>query len=194
MAVTNAHVLPAFEDESKTRRLIVETLAVKGGQWVPREVTVAAIDKSKDLALLRFDGDPVRPLDLASDDAAREGQSIVLMGFPIGGALGFSLVTHHGIISAITPIALPQVNARTLSDRTIRKLREGPFEILQLDATAYPGNSGGPVLDASTGKVVGIVNMVLVKGVRESALSNPSGISYAIPVSALREVIAASRQ
>ena len=37
--------------------------------------------------------------------------------------------------------------------------------------------------------VLGIVNMVLVKGSRESALSSPTGISYAIPISHLAELI-----
>lgn len=54
--------------------------------------------------------------------------------------------------------------------------------MLQLDATAYPGNSGGPLFVIETGAVVGVVNMVALKGTRESALSQPSGISYAVPV------------
>jgi hypothetical protein len=44
-------------------------------------------------------------------------------------------------------------------------------------------------LDADTGQVLGIVNMVLVKGGRESALSNPTGISYAVPVRHLHELL-----
>ena len=44
------------------------------------------------------------------------------------------------------------------------------------------GNSGSPLFDTRTGEVVGILNMVFVKGTRESALSNPTGISYAIPI------------
>ena len=73
------------------------------------------------------------------------------------------------------------------------RLREGNYEVLQLDATAYPGNSGGPVLDADSGRDVGIVNMVLVKAGRESALSSPTGISYAIPVRHLHELLKAPR-
>jgi S1-C subfamily serine protease len=46
----------------------------------------------------------------------------------------------------------------------------------------YPGNSGSPVFDVATGQVVAVINMVLVKGSKESALTHPSGISYAIPV------------
>ena len=57
-----------------------------------------------------------------------------------------------------------------------------PFDVYQLDVVAYPGNSGSPVYNIETGKVIGVVNSVFVKGTKESALERPSGISYAIPV------------
>jgi hypothetical protein len=37
--------------------------------------------------------------------------------------------------------------------------------------------------------VLAIVNMVLVRGSRESALANPTGITYAIPVRHLHELL-----
>ena len=92
-----------------------------------------------------------------------------------------SPVTHRATVSAITPAALPAPSSRLLNEATIRGVRAGTFDIFQLDGTAYPGNSGGPLFDATTGEVIGVVNMVLVKGTREGALSQPSGISYAIP-------------
>jgi serine protease Do len=85
---------------------------------------------------------------------------------------------------------LPAPTAQSLDPRAIARLRDGNFEVFQLDATAYPGNSGGPLLDAANGQVLGIVNMVLVRGSRETALSNPTGITYAIPVRHLHELIA----
>jgi S1-C subfamily serine protease len=108
---------------------------------------------------------------------------------PIGGALGFSPVTHRGIIAAITPIAIPGGNAQQLKENLIRQLKDGGFNIFQLDATAYPGNSGGPMFDPETGEVIGIINMVFVKGSKEAALSQPSGISYAIPANFLRALL-----
>ena len=36
-----------------------------------------------------------------------------------------------------------------------------------------------------------MINMVLVRGTRESALTNPTGISYAIPVRFVRELLQA---
>ena len=68
-------------------------------------------------------------------------------------------------------------------------LRQPAFDIYQLDGTAYPGNSGGPLLDPDTGLVLGLLNMTLVKTSRENLLSQPSGISYAIPVLHLRALM-----
>jgi S1-C subfamily serine protease len=62
--------------------------------------------------------------------------------------------------------------------------------VFQLDATAYPGNSGGPLFDPRSGAVFGVISMVLVKGTRESALSQPSGITYAIPSRYVSEMLA----
>jgi S1-C subfamily serine protease len=61
--------------------------------------------------------------------------------------------------------------------------------VFQLDATAYPGNSGSPIYDPETGEVIGIVNMVLVKGTKEAALSSPTGITYAIPSRHLKALL-----
>ena len=61
--------------------------------------------------------------------------------------------------------------------------------MFQLDATAYPGNSGSPVYDPDTGDVIGVVNMVLVKSTKESVLTQPSGITYAIPSAHVLDVL-----
>jgi len=110
-------------------------------------------------------------------------------GFPIGGALGFSPVTHRGMVSSITPIALPAANARQVNEKLVRQLKRGSFSIFQLDATAYPGNSGSPVFDAGSGEVIGITNMVFIKGSKEAAVSQPSGITYAIPENYLKDLL-----
>jgi hypothetical protein len=41
--------------------------------------------------------------------------------------------------------------------------------------------------------VVGVLNMVFVKGTKEKALTDPSGISYAIPSRYLQALISAAR-
>jgi S1-C subfamily serine protease len=189
LVATNYHVLPAFTDSSLGPRLAVLVRKVLGAPEV-RAARVYTSDRARDLAVLKIEGDPLVPLQLAEAGSAREGQSIALMGFPVGDALGFAPVTHRGIIASITSAALPAPTAQSLDPRAVARLREGAnFEVLQLDATAYPGNSGGPLFDAETGQVLGLVNMVLVKGSRESALSTPTGITYAIPVRYLHELL-----
>lgn len=183
--ITNAHVLLEQGDQ---RRLAVQLMG-SDGQWSLREAAIEALDRPRDLALLRFDGPPVTPLAL-SGQAPREGSDIALIGFPLGGALGYSHVTHRGILAARTAIAPPAANSQTLNPRAVAQLRQGAFDVLQLDITAYPGNSGGPVFDLASGAVVGVMSMVLVKGTKESALSAPSGISYAIPAAHAQALLA----
>lgn len=190
--VTNFHVLPPATDSGPEPELRILLPATQTGPQL-RAVRVAAIDRASDLVLLQLEGAPLPALTLAEPALAREGTSIALMGFPIGGALGFSTVTHRGIVAAVTGITMPAPTAQQLSARAAARMRDGSFQILQLDATAYPGNSGGPVLDAESGQVVGVVNMVLVKGTRESALSNPTGISYAIPVRHVLDLLTEAR-
>lgn len=180
LAVTNAHVLPEPATLDAETRIAVQVRTGQNDLQV-RMATVVEIDKLHDLALLKFDGAAVPKLVVRDSDTVQEGQAIAFMGFPIGGALGYSAVTHRGVVSSRTAIALPPANSRQLDARTLRSLREGSFDIFQLDATAYPGNSGGPMFDADTGDVLGVVNLVFIKGTKESALTNPSGISYAIP-------------
>lgn len=181
MVITNAHVLqqPANADPAAT---LVIQIRVGKTELQMRPATVLEVDNVHDLALLRFDGPPVAALKVADSDSVQEGKAVAFMGFPIGGALGFSPVTHRGMISSIAAAALPTATAHQLNEKVIRNLRgDNSFEIFQLDGTAYPGNSGGPLFDLETGEVLGVVNMVLIKGTRESALTHPSGISYAIP-------------
>jgi len=194
LAITNAHVLPPDGEIGMAGRRLVIQARDGVGSWGARSARVVGLDAAHDLVLLRFDGVALPALVLAPDGATREGATVALMGFPLGGALGFSPVTHRGIVSAVTAIALPPPSARGLNPQAIRQLREGSFDIIQLDATAYPGNSGGPVLDVESGKVLGIVNMVLVKGRKETALSSPSGISYAIPAHYARRLVDVGRK
>ena len=189
--VTNAHVLPEAADNTFGTELSV-SLPLGGGIIESRTATLVRVDRTHDLALLRVEGNrlPIT-LKLAAPEPVAEGLAVVFMGFPVGGILGFSTVTHRGIVSAVTRIVLPQANAKSLNERTVAQMRDGTFDIYQLDGTAYPGNSGGPLLDGESGQVIGVINMVLIKGTRESALSNPTGITYAIPVRYVRELLSA---
>lgn len=180
LVVTNAHVLPSGNAVDTDSRLMVLLPRAKDAHEL-RAATVLDTDPLHDLVVLKIEGSPLPALKVADSASVRDGRAVALMGFPIGGALGFMPVTHRGIVASVTSVALPAPTSQQLDPRAIKRLREGPFALFQLDATAYPGNSGGPLLDVDTGEVLGVVNMVLLKGTKESALSQPTGITYAIP-------------
>lgn len=96
---------------------------------------VIGIDKLRDLALLKIDGE-YDYLSLGNSDELQIGRRVVAIGNP----LGLSFTVTEGIISALD--------------------REGPNgieEYIQTDVSLNPGNSGGPLID-TTGKVIGINN------------------------------------
>lgn len=190
--LTNAHVVPE-ETPGRIDRSIAVQVWLGDDQWQLRSATLLGRDLRNDLALLAIDGPAVPALKLAAQDAP-EGTSIALMGFPIGNALGQVHATHRGIVSAWTSIATPAGSPAGLNARTVRQLRDGAFKVMQLDAIAYPGNSGGPVLDIETGEVVGVLQGGAIKGTKEAALSAPTGISYAVPASAAAALLAEYRR
>lgn len=154
-----------------------------------RSARVLATDREHDLALLRIGGDALPALQLGDSGTVMEGQALAFTGFPLGMVLGLHHVTHRAMVSAITPVVMPALNARKLDVKTAAQLQRPPYAVFQLDATAYPGNSGSPLYDPETGLVYGIINMVYVKSLKESAISAPSGISYAIPGNFMRTLL-----
>ena len=194
LVATNAHVVARPLASGADPELLA--VAIPSGD--PEKVQVRVVQRARedsehDLALLRLPGPPLPPVALRDSDAVREGEQYLLTGFPIGSVLGLFAATHRAMIAAVTPIAIPQGDMRKLDTAMIRRLQGGAFRVFQLDATSYPGNSGSPLYDPASGEVVGVLNMVFVKGTKENALSNPSGISYAIPSRYLQALIEATR-
>jgi S1-C subfamily serine protease len=186
--VTNHHVVSKILDTHNGERHVV--FVGHGSRSKVYSVTKVRFDERHDLALLRFDGPALPALKINSRSGVREGDTYAFTGFPIGAVLGLYPVTHTGSISAITPFVTPMNTSRQLSALHIKQLRDSkPYNVYQLDAVAYPGNSGSPLYDTKTGEVVAILNSVLVKRVRENALTNPSGISYAIPAKYIKQLL-----
>jgi len=176
--VTNAHVLPNDIDVENNEELTVFIGAGKDAKI--RKAQVLQVDKVHDLALLEIVSFELPALKISDIGSVREGELFAFTGFPIGAVLGLYPVTHRGIISAISPIAIPVTSTKDLDITMIKRL-QNPYDVYQLDATAYPGNSGSPLYDPDTGEVVGVINKVFIKQSKETVLEKPSGITYAIP-------------
>lgn len=177
--VSCAHIFDKPLDSEKN-----ETYAIFLGrdrQMVVRTAQMIAVDRARDLAILKIEGEPLPVLKLGDSTRVREGEQLYFTGYPIGSALGLNPSTHRAGLAARIPIFTPVAAASQLNVRALKQAGE-PYEVFELDAIAYPGNSGSPVWHPDTGAVLGVVNSVYIKGVKETALTAPSGISYAIPV------------
>ncbi len=185
--ITNAHVPPPLMEVEKGESIAVFLRGPEG--LIVRKAEKVASDPDHDLLLLKMEGDPLPALKIADSDRVREGQLYYFTGYPIGAVLGLHPATHRAGLAAIAPIYSPTPGTQSLTAKLIKRA-DDPFLMFQLDATAYPGNSGSPLYDGETGEVVGVINSVFVKGAKENVLRDPSGITYAIPaqyVSALLE-------
>ncbi|MES2018675.1 MAG: serine protease [Pseudomonadota bacterium] len=185
--ITNAHALLALDSERQEALGVLLPVGENGVQFRPAQIV--SVDREHDLAHLLLSGQPLPALKLAEGGELAEGTELALTGYPLAMALGLHAATHRALLAAVTPIVLPSATSGKLSSAAIMQLQRPPFMIYQLDATAFPGNSGSPVYEPHTGLVVGIINMVFVKGLKENAISNPSGIAYAVPVRHVRELM-----
>lgn len=175
--VTNDHVVAAAGGKHIT--------AVQNGRRLALSMLLRRRDM--DLALLRLDQGRLPPLPLA--EAPSPGMDIAFTGYPVANMLGVFPITHKGIVSGIKPAEVPRNNPRRLSGGEIRRIR-GRIEILQLDATAFPGMSGSPLYLPASGAVVGIVSSLKATSPDPAdSLRRPSGIAYAIPVRYLRALM-----
>lgn len=185
--LTNAHVLPKPKDNNT-----IEQIAVfyrQDNQEKMLNAKIIAVDDAHDAALLKLTEHTLPPLQLGDATSVREGKSYAFTGYPIGMVLGLYPATHQGIISAISPDIIPVLRSTQINSKLLKRFQD-PYNIFQLDAIAYPGNSGSPLYDKETGKVIGVINKVFVQENKENILSKPSGISYAIPITYFQKLLA----
>jgi serine protease Do len=183
--ITNHHVIRDRGEGGGGQ--ILFALIQNGPLTERRALSMKAIAPSVDLALLKLDGLPLPAMKIrAEPDLAPEGTDIAMTGFPIGAVIGFHPSTSRGIVSALTPNRSPEHSSFSLDPAAIRATR---YQTYQLDLVAYPGNSGGPLYDIASGDLIGVVNSTFIKSTKEKVLSDPSGISYAIPSGFVRQIL-----
>lgn len=115
-----------------------------------------------DLAIIRptMIPDDLQPATLASSAGLRPGDEVVAVGFPFG--IGPS--ASAGVVSGL---------GRVLAEGGEARLEN----LIQFDAAANPGNSGGPLVNGN-GEVVDIVTAIL----NPSGLRTFAGIGFAVPI------------
>jgi serine protease Do len=177
--ITNAHVVRATRGA---------TINVRLADKRQLAATLVAIDPGRDLASLKVHASGLQPLEIGDSQALRVGELVLAVGNPFGrvGAI------TAGVVEARAPID-PEVEVEPVepakpsdgqqastpkAEETPRPENErrpgqgrGPrpqIELIQADITLYPGNSGGPLVDAR-GRVVGINAMI------------GGGLAFAIP-------------
>lgn len=186
--ITNHHVIPNALAQDRHETLVVFVGIGESAQ--PRTARVVRSDPEHDLALLRLEGPPLPALPIDASTPVREGDDLLFTGYPIGHVLGLYPTSTRAMVSNIAPVAIPASASADLNAATIKRLRD-PYPIYQLDAVSYPGNSGSPLYRIEDGAVVGVLNSVLVKESKESALTHPTAITYAIPASHLLPLLEA---
>ncbi|HXN77535.1 MAG TPA: trypsin-like peptidase domain-containing protein, partial [Candidatus Dormibacteraeota bacterium] len=135
---------------------------------------VIGVDPSADIALIQIDGVSGLPtVSFASSSSVKVGDPIVAIGNALGQG-GTPDVSQGSIIALDQTITASEGSTKS----------EQLTGMLQSDATIYPGDSGGAIVN-SAGQVVGMITAGDVQGFRSSA----STVNYAIPSDTILSVV-----
>ena len=129
------------------------------------DAEVIGTDPRSDLAVLKIDAKRLPILELASEDDIKVGQWVLAIGSPF--SLDFSVTA--GIVSAL---------GRSLPTET----GDNYVPFIQTDVAINPGNSGGPLFNLD-GEVIGVNSQIFTRS------GGSIGLSFAIPVSVVRNVV-----
>jgi len=144
-----------------------QTVSIRFADESEEQGRVIGTDPSTDIALVQVDltGHDVTPVKLGSSADVEVGDPV----YAIGNPFGLERTLTAGIVSAVNrDITAP--NNFTIND------------VIQTDAPVNPGNSGGPLLDAS-GNVIGVVSQI------QSENGGNIGIGYAVPSDTVHNVV-----
>jgi S1-C subfamily serine protease len=123
--------------------------------------SILAFDERKDLAILQIAGFDLPAIELGNSNEVKAGESVIAVGSP----RGLQGTVTAGVVSAI---------------------RDDPasagYKVIQTDAAANPGNSGGPLLNGR-GQVIGVVT---------TKLRDSEGLNFAVPINYVRGLMAST--
>jgi TPR repeat protein len=159
-ALTNSHVV------ERCRQIRVHSGAQNGA------ARVMARDDENDLALLATDLQPASAANWRL--SIRQGEDIIVFGFPLAGVLATGGNVAVGNVTALAGLG-------------------NDSRFLQISAPVQPGNSGGPLLDRN-GNVVGIVVAKLdALGIASVTGDIPQNVNFAIKASVAAAFLDAQR-
>jgi rhodanese-related sulfurtransferase len=129
-------------------------------------------ESGKDIAILKIDGRNLPTVSLGDSDRVQLGQSIHLLGFP-------GVVLYHDLLDKRSGIEASVTSGQVSSVK--RDARGAP--VIQTDAAASWGNSGGPGVNAQ-GDVVGVLTFISLTSDETQAIQ---GFNFLVPANVARE-------
>ncbi len=116
-----------------------------------KDLVLVSKQEENDTALFKLkdeNGTLLKALEVDFSDSVSEGKDVYFTGFPyavnlIQSGFGFTLITNKGIVSSVKRKAV------------------SPNELdwFIIDAISNPGNSGCPLFDSETNKVIGVMSI-----------------------------------
>src|SRR5438128_3348208 len=113
------------------------TVAIRDSTQRTHDARVVLTDSANDMAILKVDGTGFAALPVRASNTVRKGETVYTLGFPDVPLQGTEPKLTNGIVSSLSGL-------------------QGEPNAFQVSVPIQPGNSGGPLFDAS-GSVIGIV-------------------------------------
>lgn len=129
-------------------------------------------ESGKDVAILKIDARNLPTVALGDSDRVQLGQSIHLLGFP-------GVVMYHDLLDKRSAVEASITSGQISSVK--RDTRGAP--VIQTDAAASWGNSGGPAIN-DEGQVVGVLTFISLTSDDTQAIQ---GFNFLVPANIVRE-------
>jgi serine protease Do len=158
LILTNKHVV----SESDTKYTVITNDNKR------YDVTNIYRDPANDLAIIKVNGDKLKPLEMGDSSKLEVGQFVIA----IGNALGeFQNTVTTGVVSGL--------GRGITAQSQLGSFQESLEDLIQTDAAINPGNSGGPLLN-SAGQVIGMNTAVSAQA---------QNIGFAIPINSAKAIV-----
>jgi len=130
----------------------------------------------RDLALLRLEAADLPALTLGDSGALQIGDPVHIIGFP-------GVVLTHELLNASAKVEASVTNGAVSG---FKQDKSGQ-PVIQTDASAAGGDSGGPTID-DRGRVVGVLTFITQSGSDQGSIVQ--GFNFVIPAQAVKDCLA----